>query len=427
MSRLQKNLSLVQGIGLAVSTIMGSGLLGLPGLAIESGGTQAAAVGWLLTTLMALPLMLLFMKLALRVQDAGGISRYAEIAFGAWAEAAVIVILAFTFALCIPVGTYMGSAYIQKIFALPEHSAFWIAAGILLISTVINCIGVRQSAWINNLAVIALIALICLLVVSDVTLLSRGVETFGQSMATLSDLPVSRLWAVSAILFWAFLGWENLSFGSEEVKGGQRTIRRIYWASFGVVVLLYTMLAIVSVGASAAGLQVSGVTGLLALVEGKTMAPVVYGFIILIVVANVNAWVFAASRLFFSAGRSGVLPDYLGVLGANGMPRRSLMTLFGLHIVFVAAIHSGVIPLSTGLAIASQNFALLYLASIICFAKLNRAPVDRMIAIFALLACTFLLSGFAWWLLLPVGLAMTGYLIHKRRKAGGGMEARTAA
>jgi hypothetical protein len=44
--KLQKNLTVFQGIAMAVSLVIGSGMLGLPGLALEAGGIAATSAGW---------------------------------------------------------------------------------------------------------------------------------------------------------------------------------------------------------------------------------------------------------------------------------------------------------------------------------------------------------------------------------------------
>src|SRR5437660_1272985 len=116
---LKKSLTVGRGVAWAVSMVVGSGLLGLPGLALEAGGPAGACLGWLATTLVSLPLVHIFAKLGLKFTSSAGIARYAQAAAGEWAGYAATAVLAGTFMICIPVGTLIGAAYLQRLLHLP--------------------------------------------------------------------------------------------------------------------------------------------------------------------------------------------------------------------------------------------------------------------------------------------------------------------
>lgn len=414
---LNKSMSVPQGVVLAICTIIGSGLLGLPGLAIEAGGGAAAALSWPLTLLISLPLVIIFLSLSLEVQDSGGVARYAALALGNWAETAVSLIFAVTFMLCIPIGTFMGCLYLQKIFGLPEGATVLLAFAVLITSTFVNLFGLRPASWINVASALSLVLLVFLFVSAQPHLLGAGVQAYQGYLANWKDVSVDSLWSVSAILFWAFLGWENLSFGSGEVSGGRRAIKLIFVIGFVLVTAIYAALALVATGAEASGISVHGVSGLLNLVENSPLAVVVYGLIVLVVLANVNAWVFAASRLIFSAGRARILPGALGALAPNGMPRTSLVFMLAIYIVLCLALHFQVFTVTQGLMLANQNFIVIYLAVILCYFRFNRSLVSRLIALSAVASSGFLIAGFGWTLIVPLALTVIGYGIDLRRKA----------
>lgn len=413
---LKKSMSVPQGVVLAICTIIGSGLLGLPGLAMEAGGAAAAALAWPLTMLISLPLVIIFLSLSLRVQSSGGVARYAALALGDWAETAVSLIFAVTFMLCIPIGTYMGCIYLQKIFGLPESSVIWLAIGVLGISTLVNFFGLRPASWINVASALSLVLLVVLIVASKPDLLVAGTQSYQRYALSIQDISVSSIWSVAAILFWAFLGWENLSFGTEEVAGGERAIKTIFALGFVLVTAIYGALAVVATGAEASGMNIHGVAGLLSLLDDSPFAVVAYPLIVLVVLANVNAWVFAASRLIYSASRARILPSVLAHLADNGMPRRSLAFMLFAYILLCAALHFGLFTITEGLMLANQNFIVIYLAVILCYFRLNRDAVSRIVALFAVFSSFFLIAGFGWTLLIPVGLTIAGYYLDMRRK-----------
>ena len=79
---LTKSLSVGRGVGLAVTMVVGTGLLGLPGLALEAGGTSGAIFSWLLTALVTIPLIYVFSHLGVTFPSCAGLARYAEAAAG---------------------------------------------------------------------------------------------------------------------------------------------------------------------------------------------------------------------------------------------------------------------------------------------------------------------------------------------------------
>lgn len=413
---LKKNISVSQGVVLAICTIVGSGLLGLPGLAIETSGAKVAALAWPITTLISVPLVLVFLKLSLDVQDSGGIARYATIALGEWAGTAVTFILALTFMLCIPIGTYMGSTYIQRILGLPESQVFLISVVVLSVSTLLNYFGVKPSAWINKASALSMMLLVVLFVVSNPALLIDGLTAYRSYALDWSDVSVHSIWGACAILFWAFLGWENLSFGSEEVKGGTFAIKLIFLAGFIAVTLLYSALALVAAGAHSESLNIAGVSGMLGILDGNPLAPVANCLIVMIVIANVNAWVFAASRMMYAAGREKILPSFLGTLSNSSIPQFSLIFMLIIYVILGSAIHLKYISLANGLMIANQNFIFIYIAVIICYVKINRRFSSLLIALLSAISTVFIVAGFGWMLIIPVSLTAIGYGIHQTRK-----------
>src|SRR5207249_3469317 len=57
---LQRLITVPHGIALAVSMVIGSGLLGLPGIALSEGGIHGAALGWVIVVASVVPLIAIF-------------------------------------------------------------------------------------------------------------------------------------------------------------------------------------------------------------------------------------------------------------------------------------------------------------------------------------------------------------------------------
>lgn len=310
----------------------------------------------------------------------------------------------------------MGAYYIADIFNLSGRSPYIISFIILISCTAINIVGVKPSSFVNSLSVIALIAFVTAMVLLNLPHFQTGINAgIALGVGNFSNIPISQLWTASAILFWAFLGWENLSFGSEEIKGGNRLIRAVFWISFVIVTILYVMLAFVSSGPAINGLSVNGVSGLLALFEGSRYERPVHILIVIVVVANVNAWVFAASRLYFGMARDGVFPKFLSHRSQNGMPSYSLSTLLVIYGLVTTSTAFNFFELETGLMVANQNFLVLYLGAVVCLYKLSPRLWSKLLAVLGFICCALFLSGFGVMLIIPITIGLAGFVFSSAK------------
>lgn len=106
--KLKQNITVFKGIGIAVGMVIGSGLFGLPGLAIDIGGYKTALLGWILAILIVTPMIYIFIKLGMKFPKASGLANYAKIAFGNWGEYGVVAVLSGTYTIGIPALSLIG-------------------------------------------------------------------------------------------------------------------------------------------------------------------------------------------------------------------------------------------------------------------------------------------------------------------------------
>lgn len=414
--KLQRNLSVFQGIAMAVSLVIGSGMLGLPGLALEAGGVAATSAGWVVTTIASLPFIFILTRLGLRFRSSAGLARYAQAGVGEWAGAGVVAVLVGTFALGIPALAIIGGAYAQRLFGLETHHQYWLAIVVLAVATVANSRGLTWTSAVNTASLVALLVTVAYLTVSRFDCGLAGAALFADAISNAGGLEYAKVWSVCAILVWAYLGWENLSFGLEEFCNPSRSVPLVYWGSFIVVVTMYLSLAAVTLGAAHSGLDVSGPAGLVALVSIPAVRATVNAVMVLAILANANAWVFSASRLAYSAGCAGILPSFLGTLSKHRLPLKSLWALMTIYLVVIAAVSLGAVSLATLVGLVSQNFLILYGFTIVAFVRTQAEWFRWPIAIAGAASCFFFLSGFLWWMAYPAALLAVGYLASRHRR-----------
>jgi amino acid efflux transporter len=79
-NRLVKTLTLAPAVGLAITMVVGSGLLVLPGLAyLEAGST--AIYAWIISALVSVPLLVVFARFGATFPGAGGIAGFVQQTF----------------------------------------------------------------------------------------------------------------------------------------------------------------------------------------------------------------------------------------------------------------------------------------------------------------------------------------------------------
>jgi amino acid transporter len=412
---LERLITVPHGVALAVSMVIGSGLLGLPGIALAEGGVHGAAIGWVVVVVSVVPLIAIFSRLGFRFASAAGLSRYAEVAAGPWAGSGVSLVMAGSFAIGVPTLGLIGGAYLQDLLGTPHRSVGWFAIGILGLVTLANLLGVKVAGLINTASLAALVLVVVAVVALKAGYLGSGLHVLRDASGG-RDVHYFDVWTVSAVLFWAFLGWESLSFGLEEFQEPERSIPIVYWASFGIVAVLYLALGLTTIGADAEGLKIKGASGLTALIRETPVGGVLLPLMILVILANANAWVFGASRSIYAAGRAGILPRALGRLSGRSVPATSLVTLFAVYTLTILVVQYGQLSLTRLILIVSQNLLVLYAFSIFAYWKTERGRVRWLVASLALGSWAFLLSGFSYWIAYPAVLLLIGWVAYRRQE-----------
>jgi len=411
---LKQNISIWKGIGIAVGMVIGSGLLGLPGMVMDLGGVRVSLLGWILIVISMLPMLYIFIRLGMWYPKSEGLSKYAEISLGKWGEFGVVAVLSGTFVIGIPALAMIGGAYACSLFDISESYTPWFAMLFLSITTIVNIFGIKLASWINNVSLLFIFLLVGILAFMYPEYLTKGISEFAHIEYASIDYKV--LWSVMAVLFWAFLGWENLSFGLEEFKNPQKSIPIVYWTSFAIVSFLYIVLALTSAGAYLSGINVSGMNGIGDILTGNpSLKILLLVFMVFIILANANSWVFGASRLIYSAGKNGILFPFLGKLDKSNAPKNSLLFLGLFYIVFIAVIAIFDLKVSSIILLVSQNFLVLYAVSLLAYFKVSKTIMDYFIGLLGSATLLFMLSGFSWAMLYPIGLLLIGYRVYYKK------------
>lgn len=366
---LKKAITLRHAVALYVSSVLGSGVLVLPGLAAHLAG-PASLVAWVALSIASYPFAYTFATLSARNPESGGVYAFAKEAFGPHAAAAAGWLFGLWYIAGAPAVVLIAASYLGYAFPLTHLGMTLIACAVILVPYVINMRGIVFSSRIQLGIVTAIAALLILAVAFNIGAV-RG-EAFTPFLPN-GLLPVG---TAAALIFWSYLGYENVSNVAEEFKNPKRDFRRSVWLSVVVIGLLYIAVAIVTVGTRSweAGGSVAPFAALFSRVLGGYGAAGTAILALVIIFGTVNAYTAGMSRVFLAVARDGALPRYLGeVSPKSGAPARSLTVLTVLALVMLVVFYVFNVDLQTALLIPSGAAILLYVVGSAAGIKLLNA------------------------------------------------------
>ncbi|HEY5832840.1 APC family permease [Streptomyces sp.] len=394
MTNLQKSMGGAVGTFVALSTILGSGMMILPGTSYHELG-KSAWMPWAVAALSVIPLLYCYAWLGRRHPSASGVAHYSEIALGPAVGRAAGLLATFALVTGIPATAITGGRYVAE-FSGAGSLAWAFPAVVLGGATVVACLGANVSGKLQVTLILGLFALVMCTAV--VALSAHGLT------APSTELPrFSRLGGVLTAVYVAFTGWETVAFTFEEHKRPD-VIPRIFAASYLIVVALYALVLLGLFAAVNPGDKVLDSAPLLILAErslGNLGRPATLLLVVAPITANVFASVLALSRLVFGMARSGYLPALLSrVRERDRNPVTSVITV-GSTLTLIAILgSSGLVPFEALFILSGGIYFVLYGIGAASFAKLARGDMARVISVMCAVTVVSvtLLAGPPMWL-----------------------------
>jgi APA family basic amino acid/polyamine antiporter len=214
------------------------------------------------------------------------------------------------------------------------------AVVIVLTITALLVVGIRESARVNFVMVgVKLAVLVFFIVIAFANFSSDNLTPFAPHG---SDGVVS----AAAVIFFAFIGFDAISTGSEEARDPKRDLPTAIIGSLLICTVFYVLVALGATGIATSD-QLSGSDAPLAAAldegAGISWAAAVLAFGAVVAITSVILVIlYGQSRIFFAMCRDGLLPRRLAKVHPRfGTPAR-LTIILGTLIAFLAAL----IPLS---------------------------------------------------------------------------------
>jgi amino acid transporter len=347
---------------LGIGSMIGAGIFALLG---EAGAVAGAAVwmSFLIAGVVAFLIGYVCVKLGVRYPTSGGLITYLVVGFGrgrltgiaAWLGyiAAVVIVTAMV---AVSFGGYATALFVGDNAAPAWDNVFTTAVVLLMVG--VNLVGASFVARAQTVIVSGVLAVFAVFICVTIANLDPDLLAF-------SGYPsFSKIISSVAITFFAYLGFNVITFAVGDLRDSARNLPRAMYAALGITALVYVLISLGVFGTLTAAQVVD--YGETAIAEAARPALGDAGFTVMAVAAllstaaSTNATLYASSNLTTALAREGLFPRFLGEESRLG-PHAGLLVTAALVLVVANTVDLSAIA-SIGSAVALMIFLLVGLA-----------------------------------------------------------------
>ena len=325
---LQRGFGLSTSTYVVIASMVGTGILVSPGYMMVSLQNYPVIFGlWALGGLLAICGALCVAELAAALPRAGGEYVYLREAYGpmpAFLSGWTSFFLGFSAPLA--VAAYISALYLLTPFGLAQketgHLVQIIAAIIIFAVTLPNLIGLRHSAWTQNLTTILKFGIFVVFVVMAF-LFGRGQMANIAKGQSIGEVKLGTAATQLFYVMFAYSGWNAATYLAGEVKNPARILPRSLLLGAGLVVVLYLALNLVfayAVPLADVGFDNAERVPQLAVENlfgprASSVFSVVLGLTFL---ATVSAFIITGPRIYYAMARDGLFPSIAERVSSKG-------------------------------------------------------------------------------------------------------------
>jgi amino acid efflux transporter len=320
---LRREITLRHAVALYVSSVLGAGVLVIPGLAAQAAG-PASLLAWLILSAASYPFAYTFARLSSRNPESGGIYSFAKEAFGLGAGAVVAWLFIAWVVAGAPAISLAAADYVASSVPMTRPETYVGAAALLLAAGAVNYRGIRLSGRVQFATVAVIVVVLSVVIAAS----ARSVEA--SNFTPFLPAGVASVGVAAAFVFWSYLGYENVSNVAEEFKDPKRDFNRSVAISVVLVSVLYLAVATVIVGTGAykVGSGIVPFAVLISSIAGSAGGAVISALAVLIIFSTMNAYTAGMARIIYAAARDGNLPRVLAKVDqSTGVPSRAIIAL----------------------------------------------------------------------------------------------------
>ena len=359
MSRLNKELGLLQGIALLSTSLLGTGIFVVPALAATAAGS-ASLWAWLILIALVLPVAFTFAQLGRHFPHAGGAPHQIGRAFGARSERLIALLFLAMLPVGLPAALNIATGFWQAVLPIGRGEALLIQFATLGLMLLLGQRPARASGLVQGLIALAILGTVGLVWwVGDLPLTSQPLLP-----------PIDGSWqlipAALGVMFWCFVGIEAFTHLGEEFKHPRRDFPLALLLGVLLAGLVYWAFSVAVLSFGVYGNEHSDAASLPRLMHrllGDEARWLVAAVGYLACFASMNVYVQGFARLIWSLADEDKLPSALAVRNRHGVPARALLLV--VLICALCAALAAVLQLSVDdlIRYANGNFIVVYLLS----------------------------------------------------------------
>lgn len=312
---MNKQIGLKEAISIGIGGMVGGGIFAVLGLAVSlaKGGVPVA---FLFAGILALITSYSYVKLSKKYPDRGGTVKFINQGFGKTVfSGAMNNLLWLSYIIMLSLYASAFGSYAPNLLKLtsdPAIDSHIYASAIILIAAAINYYSIAVVGKIESYAVmIKLIILIGFVGIGAYGLTESA--NIGQLAIDHWESPVL-LFAGGMVIFVAYEGFELIANAAPDIKSPEKNIPRAYYFSVIFVIVLYIVIALVTVGSLPFG-QIAAAQDYVLAEAAKPMLGQA-GFTVITIAAlistfsAINASLYGGSRVNFEIAQDDELPHH---------------------------------------------------------------------------------------------------------------------
>ncbi len=310
MTTLRRTLGTTDLTLLVIGNVIGSGIFIVPSVVLrQSGGSvTVASIVWLVGGVLSLLGALSYGELASMDRKSGGLYAFIRDGFGPFPA----FLYGWTLFFVIGAGTIAtlavaASNYLGQFSELSPLMKKGVSVGLIVVMAVINVLGTRGSASVQNVATAIKVGAI--LVMSALLFLLGDAASAATGPVATSAVSIAGVGLAMISVLWAYVGWQYVTFADAEALNPQRTLPRAIAVGTVALILIYLIanfayLAALGPGGVMASERVAAEAT--AAVLGPGAGRLIAAAIILSMYSAAHATVITAPRVYFAMANEGL-------------------------------------------------------------------------------------------------------------------------
>jgi len=310
MKEKSRSIGLLGAISIGIGGMVGGGIFAVLGEAVSL-AHGATAVAFAIAGLVAILTAYSYTKLSVRYQSEGGTVTFVDKAFGDnILSGSVNLMLWLSYLVTISLYATAFASYGETFFT---HKSLWLHHGLITFAIIfpalINLVSASFVGKSETVIVVIKVSLLILVIVVGASYVEPSRLSPDHWSSPLSIV------VAGMIIFVAYEGFELIANAAEDIKEPEKNLPRAFYASVIIVIALYVLISIITVGSVSEAALMKAKDYALAIAAqpslGHTGFILVSAAALLSTFSAINATIYGNARLGYRVAKDGKLPRAL--------------------------------------------------------------------------------------------------------------------